>query len=61
MFLKFGGVWVSAPQEGVGGMRGGILFRVFGESEFIKSGNGVSLDLILDGPRLCSFTSKRRY
>ena len=23
MFLKFGGVWVSAPQEGAGGMRGG--------------------------------------
>jgi len=23
MFLKFGGIWVSAPQEGAGGMRGG--------------------------------------
>jgi hypothetical protein len=23
MFLKFGEVWVSAPQEGAGGMRGG--------------------------------------
>jgi len=22
-FLKFGGVWVSAPQESAGGMRGG--------------------------------------
>jgi len=24
MFLKFGGIRVSAPQEGVGGMRGGF-------------------------------------
>ena len=23
-FLKFGGIWVSAPQEGAGGMRGGF-------------------------------------
>jgi hypothetical protein len=23
MFLEFGGIWVSAPQEGAGGMRGG--------------------------------------
>jgi len=23
MFLKFGGVWFSAPQESAGGMRGG--------------------------------------
>ena len=26
MFLKFGGIWVSAPQEGAGGMRGGDFF-----------------------------------
>jgi len=26
MFLKFGGVWISAPQEGAGGMRGGFFF-----------------------------------
>ncbi len=25
VFLKFGGIRVSAPQEGAGGMRGGLL------------------------------------
>ena len=25
MFLKFSGIWVSAPQEGAGGMRGGFF------------------------------------
>ena len=34
MFLKFGGVWVSAPQEGAGGMRGGDLD--FGEGAIKK-------------------------
>ncbi len=29
MFLKFGGVWIFAPQEGVGGMRGGFFFLAF--------------------------------
>jgi len=35
MFLKFGRVWVSAPQEGAGGMRGGD-FGFFGEGGFHK-------------------------
>ena len=26
-FLKFGGIRVSAPQEGAGGMRGGFFFK----------------------------------
>jgi hypothetical protein len=27
MFLKFGGIWISAPQEGAGGMRGGDFLK----------------------------------
>ena len=29
-FFKFGGIWVSAPQEGAGGMRGELVFGNFG-------------------------------
>src|SRR3989338_7829623 len=33
-------------------------FRILG-GMFTKSGIGVSLDLVLDNPRLCSFTTKK--
>jgi len=31
MFLKFGRVWVSAPQEGAGGMWGGFFLGKVGK------------------------------
>jgi len=33
-------------------------FRILG-GMFTKSGIGISLDLVLDNPRLCSFTTKK--
>ena len=44
MFLKFGRIRISAPQEGVGGMRGG----------FVENGGGFFCGDALDDYAMCT-------